>query len=69
MVGAHINFNENVIVYNHGYYGFLDNKADFWNKKTDESFNNFVSFVMENYQQVVKIDYILLDLSEIFINV
>jgi hypothetical protein len=51
MVGAHLNFHENVIVYNHGYYGFLDNKANFWNKKTDESLNNFVSFVMENYQQ------------------
>lgn len=49
MVGAHLNYHENVIVFNHGYYRIKENKLDFWNLLTEESLERFIEYVKNNY--------------------
>jgi hypothetical protein len=51
MVGAHLNYHENIIVFNHGYYRLKEQGLDFWNLLTEQSLNNFVEFVKNNYLQ------------------
>jgi hypothetical protein len=49
MLSTYINLHENVLVFNHGYHRIKKYGCDFWNKMTEESYNNFIKFVNENY--------------------